>query len=266
MADTPHLVERRRRYIQRQIEIGAPSVNVRFQHARPEGTGPPNRHGMPQLPVGQHAVKNWPVLDLGEQPDVPLDAWRLEVGGLVENPITLTWAQFWRFDPGRQRLPLRHDPEPLRQSLGRRALQTIAGLVVPQETAKFVLCTGYDHESGTGLPTRPTCRSHAPSKPMCCWCTPEKDGRCRLGTGTVPMITPKLYAWKGTKWIRQIEFLSSDHRGSGNSWLLKQRSIGTAIDIPPVRGGDVFTTFSSDSSSKTSRSPWRALLKWRILA
>ena len=125
MADTPHLVERRRRYIQRQIELGAPSVNVSFQHARPEGTGPPNRHGMPRLPVGQHAVKNWPVLDLGEQPDVPLDAWRLEVVGLVENPVTLDvdsvpGAAAGR---GRQRLPLRHDLEPLRQSLGRRAVQ-----------------------------------------------------------------------------------------------------------------------------------------------
>jgi DMSO/TMAO reductase YedYZ molybdopterin-dependent catalytic subunit len=27
------------------------------------------------------------------------------------------------------------------------------------------------------------------------------------------MITPKLYAWKGTKWIRRIEFLAEDHPG-----------------------------------------------------
>ena len=31
--------------------------------------------------------------------------------------------------------------------------------------------------------------------------------------GPVRMITPRLYAWKGAKWIRSIEFLAEDHRG-----------------------------------------------------
>ena len=34
----------------------------------------------------------------------------------------------------------------------------------------------------------------------------EHGGPCR-------MITPKLYAWKGTKWIRKIEFLAGNKRG-----------------------------------------------------
>src|SRR5262245_16088152 len=88
------LVERRRQYIQRQIALHKNQVNVRFQGLTPEGSGPPNRHGMPRLPVGQHEVRNWPVLDLGEQPDVDLQSWRLEVGGLVENPFTLDWNDF----------------------------------------------------------------------------------------------------------------------------------------------------------------------------
>ena len=31
--------------------------------------------------------------------------------------------------------------------------------------------------------------------------------------GPVRVITPKLYAWKGTKWVRRIEFLPHDQRG-----------------------------------------------------
>ena len=31
----------------------------------PQGTGPANRHGMPEIPVGQVQTKKWPVLDLG---------------------------------------------------------------------------------------------------------------------------------------------------------------------------------------------------------
>lgn len=34
----------------------------------------------------------------------------------------------------------------------------------------------------------------------------EHGGPCR-------MITPKLYAWKGTKWIRRIDFLAHNERG-----------------------------------------------------
>lgn len=84
------LVERRRRYIERQIALERAAVNVDLQGRTAEGSGPPNRDGMPKLPVGQHEVRNWPVLDLGDLPHVELDAWRLEVGGDVENPFTRT--------------------------------------------------------------------------------------------------------------------------------------------------------------------------------
>ena len=88
------LVERRQKYIDRQIALDKGAVNVEFAGRKPAGTGPANRHGMPKLPVGQHEVKNWPVLDLGEQPEISTDAWKLEVTGLVENPFTLNWQQF----------------------------------------------------------------------------------------------------------------------------------------------------------------------------
>jgi len=34
----------------------------------------------------------------------------------------------------------------------------------------------------------------------------EHGGPCR-------MITPQLYAWKGSKWIKRIQFLSTDKPG-----------------------------------------------------
>jgi DMSO/TMAO reductase YedYZ molybdopterin-dependent catalytic subunit len=77
----PSLVERRQRFIERQRELHKETVNVRFERLSPEGSGPTNRHGRPTVPVGQHLVKNWPVLDLGGQPDVTLKDWRLEGAG-----------------------------------------------------------------------------------------------------------------------------------------------------------------------------------------
>src|SRR5688572_27027384 len=87
------LVAKRLAYIERQKKLHADSVNVDLNR-KPQGTGPVNRDGLPKLPTGQHAVPNWPVLDMGDVPDIPLSSWRLEVAGGVHNPVTLTWDDF----------------------------------------------------------------------------------------------------------------------------------------------------------------------------
>ena len=206
---------RRQAYIQRQIALDK-GVNVKFRGQRPEGTGPKNRHGMPRLPVGQHEVKNWPVLDLGEQPDIALADWRLEVTGHVEHPFTLTWSEFLA-------LPQVDDVSDFHcvTTWSRYAnhwqgvrFATIAERAVPRDDAAHVLCTAYDIEPGSSEPyttNLPLARAveddvllvHTwEGRPL----PPEHGGPCR-------MITPKLYAWKGAKWIRRIEFLADDHKG-----------------------------------------------------
>ncbi|MAD22932.1 MAG: sulfite oxidase-like oxidoreductase, partial [Verrucomicrobiales bacterium] len=47
-----------------------------------------------RLPPGQHEVSNFPVLDLGVHPKIPLGDWQLKIHGEVENPTTLNWKQF----------------------------------------------------------------------------------------------------------------------------------------------------------------------------
>jgi DMSO/TMAO reductase YedYZ molybdopterin-dependent catalytic subunit len=216
MSDRPDLVQRRQRYIQRQIELDRGAVNVVFAGARPEGSGPPNRHGMPRLPVGQHEVKNWPVLDLGEQPDVALDKWKLEIAGLVENPVTLTWHQFLE-------LPQADDVSDFhcvtawsRYDNHWRGVRfkTIAELVVPKDEAQFVLCTGYDFMPGSFIPyTVNLPLARAVEDDVLLVHTWEGRPLPREHGGPCRMITPKLYAWKGAKWIRKIEFLAEDHKG-----------------------------------------------------
>jgi DMSO/TMAO reductase YedYZ molybdopterin-dependent catalytic subunit len=216
MTEHPDIVERRRRYIQRQIEMNREDVDVKLGGRLPEGSGPPNREGLPQLPVGQHEVKNWPVLDLGAQPVVDLATWRLEIAGLVENPLTLDWDAFLH-------LPQTDDVSDFhcvttwsRFSNHWRGVRfrTIAELAVPTPDARFVLCTGYDFMPGSAIPyTTNLALDRAIEddvllvhqwewKPL----PPQHGGPCR-------MITPKLYAWKGAKWIRKIEFLAEDLQG-----------------------------------------------------
>jgi len=210
------LVARRQKYIERQIALDKGAVNVTFSGRAAEGSGPRNRHGLPQLPVGQHAVKNWPVLDLGEQPIVPEAAWRLEIGGLVDRPFTLTWDELmalpqvadvsdfhcvttWsRFDNHWRGVRFR----------------TIAELAVPRPEAEFVLCTGSDFMPGTPIPyTTNLPLFRAVDDDVLLVHTWEDRPLPREHGGPCRMITPKLYAWKGAKWIRQIEFLAHDRKG-----------------------------------------------------
>jgi DMSO/TMAO reductase YedYZ molybdopterin-dependent catalytic subunit len=209
------LVEKRLRYIERQRALRAQTPEA-FVHASPAGTGATNRHGMPKLPVGQRQVPNWPVLDLGDVPEVPRAQWRLEVGGRCENPLSLDWGAFMA-------LPQVEDISDFHcvttwsrmdNRWGGVRFRTLAELAVPGGEAQFVLCTGYDHMPGTRIPytvNLPLARAveedvllvHTwEGQPL----PVEHGGPCR-------MITPKLYAWKGAKWIRRIEFLDRDQLG-----------------------------------------------------
>jgi len=210
------LVERRLKYLQRQVQLDASAVNVQFAGRRAEGSGPANRHGMPVLPVGQHEVKTWPVLDLGEQPDVPVDTWTLEVSGLVENAFTLTWDEFLA-------LPQVDDVSDFHcvTTWSRRdnrwrgvRFKTIAELAVPRDAAAFVLCTGYDVMPGSDIPyTVNLPLARAVDDDVLLVHTWEGEPLPREHGGPCRMITPKLYAWKGAKWIRKIEFLAEDRKG-----------------------------------------------------
>jgi DMSO/TMAO reductase YedYZ molybdopterin-dependent catalytic subunit len=210
------LVERRIRYIERQKLLHKESVDVVAASQPAMGTGQPNRHGKPQLPVGQHVVRNWPVLDLGDVPDISTDEWTLEVGGLVENPVTLTWKDFLA-------LPQAEDVSDFHcvttwsrfdnHWKGVR-FRTIAELVVPQPDVRHVLTTGYDHMPGTRIPyTTNVPLARAIEDDVLLVHTWQGQPLPREHGGPVRMITPKLYAWKGAKWIHRVDFIARDQKG-----------------------------------------------------
>ena len=210
------LVDKRLRYIERQRRLHAEAVDVATERAAPQGSGPLNRHGRPRLPVGQHEVRNWPVLDLGDVPSISKAEWRLEIGGLVENPVTLAWTEF-------QALPQVEDVSDFHcvttwSRFDNRwngvRFRTIAELVVPRPEAVHVLCTAYDRAPGTDVPyTTNLPLAHAVEDDVLLAHTWEGQPLPREHGGPCRMITPKLYAWKGAKWIRRIELLAADRKG-----------------------------------------------------
>lgn len=176
---------------------------------RPMGSGKPNRHGMPVVPVGQVVTKKWPVLDLGLQPEIPLTEWQLIVDGEVENPLLLTWNDLLA-------LPQSDDTSDFHcvttwskldmNWKGVRFLD-LAAVAQPKETATHIMCYGSDDYS-TNISLEEALKpdvllAHTvDGKPL-----PKEHG------GPVRMITPQLYAWKGSKWINRIEFMAGNRPG-----------------------------------------------------
>lgn len=162
-----------------------------------------------RLPPGQKLVQNWPVLDLGVHPEVPLDKWQLKIHGRVENPVTLNWEQFTA-------LPQFKDVSDFHcvttwskfeMEWEGVAFFTLADLVKPLPDAKFVFFKSYDGYS-TNLPLE-VCMDDdvliahkVYGKPI----TVQHGGSARV-------IVPKKYAWKGAKFIRELTFIDRDILG-----------------------------------------------------
>jgi DMSO/TMAO reductase YedYZ molybdopterin-dependent catalytic subunit len=177
--------------------------------AKMAGKAKPQVRSTDRLPPGQRLVNNFPVLDLGIQPEVPLDKWELKVHGLVENPVTLTWDQF-------QALPQFKDVSDFHcvttwsqydMEWEGVSFFTLAELVKPKANASHVFFKSYDGYS-TNTPLA-VCMDDDVliahkwnGKPL-----PKEHG------GPARIIIPKLYAWKGAKFIRDITFLDRDILG-----------------------------------------------------
>jgi DMSO/TMAO reductase YedYZ molybdopterin-dependent catalytic subunit len=172
-------------------------------------TGRPDMGHVNRLPPGQKEVKNWPVLDLGVQPDVKPENWRLQIMGLVENPVALTLAQFkalpqaeivsdihcvtaWsRFDNHWQGV----------------AAKTLIDLVRPKADAKHIVFHAYDGYT-TNVKTEVFADANVllahswEGKPI-----PREHG------GPVRVVVPDWYFWKSAKWVTRIVFHAEDRPG-----------------------------------------------------
>jgi DMSO/TMAO reductase YedYZ molybdopterin-dependent catalytic subunit len=199
---------------QARIEDARAKLRERYLHkqpsaSQPQGSGAPNRHGMPKLPPGQTITRKWPVLDLGRQPDIQPSKWELLVDGAVEHPLKLSWRDFLK-------LPQTNDTSDFHcvttwskldvEWEGVR-LGTLLALAEPKPEATHILTHAYDGYT-TNLPLTEALKEDvlivhtAEGKPL-----PNEHG------GPARIITPQLYAWKGAKWIHRIEVLAADRLG-----------------------------------------------------
>ena len=173
------------------------------------GSGPPNRHGLPKLPPGQHVTDRWPVLDPGRQPRVSLADFRLTVDGAVEEPVTLGWSDLLALPQVERAGDFHCVTSWSKMDLRFKGVQlaTLLSLARPLPQATHVM-THADDGYTTNLPLREALEDDVllahtvDGAPL-----PVEHG------GPVRIVTPQLYAWKGAKWIRRIEVLTQDRPG-----------------------------------------------------
>lgn len=172
-------------------------------------TGKVSRPDTDRLPPGQHRVENWPVLDLGIQPMLPPSRWRLDVGGLVDNPLSFDWTAFQALPMSEIRTDIhcvttwsRYDND-----WTGVLVRDLLDLAQPKPSAKFVLLTSFDGYT-TNLPLADFAAedailaTHWQGQPI----TREHGGPMRA-------VVPHLYFWKSAKWLKAIELLPADKAG-----------------------------------------------------
>ena len=172
-------------------------------------TGRPDLGHVSRLPPGQREVQNWPVLDLGVQPQVAKEQWKLDIGGRVANPVTWSFADLmaqpqteivsdvhcvtaWsRYDNKWQGVSARH----------------ILDVVKPLPDAKHVIFTSYD-----GYTTNVTLAAFADANVLLAHTWEGKPLPAEHG-GPVRVVIPDWYFWKSAKWVKRIEFGATDKPG-----------------------------------------------------
>ena len=165
--------------------------------------------GDERLPPGQRETSRFPVLSKSGTPGVDRDEWRFEVWGAVDDPLSLTWAEF-------QDLPHETQRQDFHCVTGWSKFDceftgvtfpTLAEAAGVTDDAVHVMFHALDDYT-TNLPLDTCMReevlfvSEYDGEPL-----PAEHG------GPLRVVTPHRYAYKGAKWVSGVEFLTEPERG-----------------------------------------------------
>ncbi|MBE3591208.1 MAG: molybdopterin-dependent oxidoreductase, partial [Firmicutes bacterium] len=168
----------------------------------------------PREGAGPAGVEGWPGFQLYTvvpgYPDVPPQSWRLEVNGLVQEPFTLSFAEFLS----------------LPQTAERETFQCVTGWVVPNvkwqgvrlaevvararplPEARFL--TFY---SADGVYTESLSLEQAQADDVLLAHSLNGSPLPRAQGAPVRLVVPSMYGYKSLKWLTRIEFTAERHLG-----------------------------------------------------
>ena len=162
-----------------------------------------------RLPPGQYIPRGWPVLHYGRVPTFDPKTWDFKVFGAVSDERTWSWEDLGA-------LP-RTDVESDFHCVTKFSLlgstwtgistSTFLSLVPPLPTASHVMVWAeYGYSANMSMADFASAdalfATHRDGTPL----TADHGFPLRL-------VVPHLYAWKGPKWARGVEYLTEDRRG-----------------------------------------------------
>ncbi|HEU5354114.1 MAG TPA: sulfite oxidase-like oxidoreductase [Actinocrinis sp.] len=175
----------------------------------PRGEGPADDSG--RIPPGQRAQASWPVLHYGPVPRFKPERWDLQVYGATADGSKRAWDY-----PAFRQLPIDCVEADLHCVTKFTLLdnvwsgvlaRTLIELAPPSPDATHAMVWAeYGYSANLRiddlLRDSTVLATHRNGEEL----TPEHGFPLRL-------VVPHLYAWKGPKWVRAIEYLVADRRG-----------------------------------------------------
>lgn len=173
-----------------------------------------------RLPPGQSLTTKFPVLHYGAVPDFDPQTWTFRVFGEVEEEKTWTWKEFQLLPRVKASFDLHCVTRWSKFDTNWEGISLSAliheGIIRPTQKAQFVI----QHAEGgfsANLPMevitsdRFLLATHFEGKPI----TPDHGFPLRGLVGAIPgnRESKDVYLWKGAKWLRALEFSSSDKPG-----------------------------------------------------
>lgn len=166
-----------------------------------------------RTPPGQRRTAKWPVPHHGAVPPLTRASWRLRVWGACERPCTLSWAQLMELP----QVDVRCDIHCVTRwsRLGNTFTGVPARVVValarPRADARFVLQHAASEPDGDFTVNVPLDAFTADD----CLLAHAHDGEPLTPEHGFPVraVVPRLYSWKGAKWITGLEIRATDAPG-----------------------------------------------------
>ena len=163
-----------------------------------------------RLPPGQYDTGNqWPVLTAEVTPRIDTATWTFRVEGLVEQPVTWTWAEFLQLPT--QTFVVDIHCVTKWSKLDTRwegvSLDTLLDHVELDRAARYLtaLCDG-GYTTNMPLPDVINGQAFVAYKYNGQPLAPEHGGPARL-------VVPHLYFWKSAKWVRSLHLTENDEPG-----------------------------------------------------
>ena len=165
--------------------------------------------GDDRLPPGQRETQKFPVLSKSGTPEFDPATWEFTVTGAVEEELTFSWEEF-------RDLPSVTQRQDFHCVTGWSKFDCeFTGITFPElaeragvrDDATHVMFYGLDDYT-TDLPLADCMRDEV----LFAWGYDDADLPREHG-GPLRVVTPHRYAYKGSKWVNGVEFLTEPERG-----------------------------------------------------